>query len=90
MYQSYLDKSTPFMTYRWIGTAALLMVFFVRILVAEGWYIGTLPQKFGRMRRRHVSVVSDWLTTSNSGVLPGHLHAQPLPRLSLPQIRPFA
>jgi len=26
---------------RWIGTAALLMAFFVRILVAEGWYIGT-------------------------------------------------
>ncbi|KAF3021925.1 hypothetical protein G7054_g8550 [Neopestalotiopsis clavispora] len=38
-YQAYLDKSTPFVTYRWIGTAALLMIFFLRVFVAQGWYI---------------------------------------------------
>ena len=40
MYQSYLDKCTPYTAYRWIGTGILLSLFFVRILLAQGWYIG--------------------------------------------------
>ena len=44
MYQSYLDKSTPFATYRWVGTVVLLLVFFLRIFLVQGWYIGmSLP-----------------------------------------------
>ncbi|KAI4255626.1 MAG: hypothetical protein LQ352_002471 [Teloschistes flavicans] len=39
LYQSYLDKSTPYTAYRWIGTAVLLALFFLRIVVAQGWYI---------------------------------------------------
>ncbi|KAL8747915.1 MAG: hypothetical protein Q9190_000239 [Brigantiaea leucoxantha] len=39
LYQSYLDKSTPFTAYRWGSTCALLLLFFVRIVVAQGWYI---------------------------------------------------
>lgn len=39
-YQAYLDASTPFTTYRWAGTGALLFLFFLRIILAEGWYIG--------------------------------------------------
>lgn len=39
-YQTLLDKSTPYLLYRWIGTAVFLMVFFLRILLAQGWYIG--------------------------------------------------
>lgn len=42
IYQSYLDKSTPFTTYRWIGTGVVLLLFFTRIVVAQGWYIGAL------------------------------------------------
>ncbi|KAH8821733.1 RER1 protein [Xylogone sp. PMI_703] len=38
-YQSYLDKATPHVGYRWIGTATLLVIFFIRIFVAQGWYI---------------------------------------------------
>ena len=38
-YQAYLDKSTPYVTYRWLTTAVLLGVFFLRILFAQGWYI---------------------------------------------------
>ncbi|MCJ1384153.1 retention in endoplasmic reticulum protein 1 [Xylographa soralifera] len=38
-YQSYLDKATPYVTYRWIGTGALLLVFLLRIVLSEGWYI---------------------------------------------------
>ncbi|KAI4159403.1 MAG: hypothetical protein L6R39_000381 [Caloplaca ligustica] len=39
IYQSYLDRSTPYTAYRWIGTSALLMLFFLRIVLAQGWYI---------------------------------------------------
>lgn len=39
VYQAYLDKSTPYVTYRWVGSTVLLLAFFTRILVAQGWYI---------------------------------------------------
>lgn len=44
-YQALLDQSTPFVLYRWIATGVCLLLFFVRILVAQGWYIGTHPSK---------------------------------------------
>ena len=40
-------KSTwtkPHHTYRWMGTGLLLLLFFARILYAQGWYIGALSQ----------------------------------------------
>lgn len=40
IYQTYLDKSTPFTAYRWIGTGSLLVIFFLRIFLEQGWYIG--------------------------------------------------
>jgi len=39
IYQAYLDKSTPYVTYRWTSTVILLIAFFLRIVLAEGWYI---------------------------------------------------
>ena len=39
-YQAYLDASTPYTTYRWVGSGALLLIFFLRIFIAQGWYIG--------------------------------------------------
>lgn len=41
MYQNYLDKSTPYTTYRWIATATVFVLFGLRIVFAQGWYIGT-------------------------------------------------
>lgn len=38
-YQALLDSSTPYVAYRWLGTLSLLIIFFVRILFAQGWYI---------------------------------------------------
>ncbi|KAI1143597.1 retrieval of early ER protein Rer1 [Hypoxylon sp. FL0543] len=38
-YQALLDKSTPFVLYRWVGTGVFLGIFFLRILLAQGWYI---------------------------------------------------
>jgi hypothetical protein len=39
-YQSLLDQATPYTTYRWVGFGVLLAVFMLRILIAQGWYIG--------------------------------------------------
>lgn len=39
-YQAILDQSTPYVTYRWIGTGVALVLFFLRIFFAQGWYIG--------------------------------------------------
>jgi len=38
-YQQTLDRWTPHMLNRWLGTAALLAVFLLRIVLAQGWYI---------------------------------------------------
>lgn len=40
MFQTYLDKSVPYGKYRWTGTAVLLLMFGLRIFMAQGWYIG--------------------------------------------------
>ncbi|KAL2886192.1 Protein RER1 [Ceratocystis lukuohia] len=37
--QVLLDQSTPYVLYRWIGTGVLLLIFGLRILIAQGWYI---------------------------------------------------
>ncbi|PFH52121.1 hypothetical protein AMATHDRAFT_2371 [Amanita thiersii Skay4041] len=38
-YQQTLDRWTPHILYRWLGTAGLLSIFMLRILIAQGWYI---------------------------------------------------
>ncbi|KAG0172263.1 hypothetical protein DFQ30_010780 [Apophysomyces sp. BC1015] len=38
-WQRYLDEVTPYTEFRWIATAVLLVLFMVRIVYAEGWYI---------------------------------------------------
>ena len=58
LYQTYLDKSTPFTTYRWVGTAALLVIFFIRIFVAQGWYIGTPPPTFLRNAKLQTNIIA--------------------------------
>ena len=40
-WQALLDQSTPYVLYRWFSTSIFLVLFFVRIFVAQGWYIGT-------------------------------------------------
>lgn len=34
-----MDRITPFVPYRWTGTAVLLILFMTRVIYAEGWYI---------------------------------------------------
>ncbi|XBW37768.1 hypothetical protein QEN19_003349 [Hanseniaspora menglaensis] len=38
-YQSYLDKSTPHIKYRWSGFGFLFFVFFFRIITVQGFYV---------------------------------------------------
>ncbi|PHH63590.1 hypothetical protein CDD81_5682 [Ophiocordyceps australis] len=38
-YQALLDQSTPYVLYRWVGTGVALVLFFLRILLVQGWYI---------------------------------------------------
>lgn len=38
-YQTLLDQFTPYVLYRWVGTGVFLFLFFIRIFVAQGWYI---------------------------------------------------
>ena len=35
-YQFYLDRSTPHVAYRWVGTAGLFTIFGLRIVLAQG------------------------------------------------------
>lgn len=44
-YQQWLDKVTPFVLYRWLGTAGLLSLFMLRIVFAQGV---SLPSDFSR------------------------------------------
>ncbi|KAF8504738.1 retrieval of early ER protein Rer1 [Russula emetica] len=38
-YQQTLDRVTPHIMYRWVGTTATIAIFELRILYAQGWYI---------------------------------------------------
>lgn len=39
LYQTYLDRSVPFVLQRWLGFSGLLFLFMLRIVLSEGWYI---------------------------------------------------
>ncbi|KAH9944616.1 retrieval of early ER protein Rer1 [Amylocystis lapponica] len=38
-YQQLLDRVTPYVLYRWLGTAGILSLFALRIVLSQGWYI---------------------------------------------------
>ncbi|KAL4071294.1 retrieval of early ER protein Rer1 [Scleroderma yunnanense] len=38
-YQQTLDRWTPHVLQRWLGTLALLSIFMLRIVLSQGWYI---------------------------------------------------
>ncbi|XP_039059634.1 protein RER1B-like isoform X3 [Hibiscus syriacus] len=39
MYRYYLDKTTPHMTYRWIGTIVIAAIYCLRVYSVQGFYI---------------------------------------------------
>ncbi|KAL7413473.1 Rer1 family-domain-containing protein [Mrakia frigida] len=38
-FQGFLDRVTPYSTYRWMATAGLLVIFALRVVFGQGWYI---------------------------------------------------
>ncbi|KAM3160038.1 Protein RER1 [Lachancea thermotolerans] len=38
-YQVYLDKVTPHLKYRWGALGGMLVLFFLRVIYGEGWYV---------------------------------------------------
>ncbi|KAG9104526.1 hypothetical protein FRC06_001612 [Ceratobasidium sp. 370] len=38
-YQQLIDRTTPFMLNRWLATGGLIILFLLRIVFAQGWYI---------------------------------------------------
>ena len=40
-YQVVVDSLTPYHAYRWAGTLGLLLLFLLRILAVQGWYVVT-------------------------------------------------
>lgn len=38
--QAFLDSTTPYAARRWGSTAGLLVLFMLRVIFGEGWYIG--------------------------------------------------
>ncbi|CAL9702772.1 unnamed protein product [Knipowitschia caucasica] len=41
VYQSWLDKSTPFYAVRWAATLLLTALYMIRVYILQGWYIVT-------------------------------------------------
>lgn len=39
-FQAALDRTTPFVGKRWATTGGLLVLFMLRIVISQGWYIG--------------------------------------------------
>lgn len=39
IYQGLLDKWTPYTRVRWVAAGVLLLLFFLRIFLCQGWYI---------------------------------------------------
>lgn len=39
-FQAALDRTTPYVANRWATTGGLLVLFMLRIVFAQGWYIG--------------------------------------------------
>lgn len=40
-FQQILDKLTPWILFRWIGTAVVVAIYFIRVFLLEGFYIVT-------------------------------------------------
>lgn len=41
IYQTYLDKTVPFLVPRWIAFTLLYIIYFIRVFMLQGWYIVT-------------------------------------------------
>jgi len=89
-YQSYLDKSTPYVTYRWIGSGTVLLMFFLRIFLSEGWYIVaySLAIYLLNLFLAFLQPKFDPSLTQDEGLEDGNVRS-PLPTTRDEEFRPF-
>jgi hypothetical protein len=57
-YQQILDRWTPYMLYRWLATAGLLALFFLRIVLAQG--VSSPPYLLDLFPDFYILVVVHW------------------------------
>ncbi|OKL57093.1 Protein RER1 [Talaromyces atroroseus] len=90
-YQAYLDQLTPFTAYRWVGTGVLLILFFLRIVIAQGWYIVayTLGIYLLNLFLAFLSPKFDPSLTQDEGLEDGEAGASSLPIKQDDEFRPF-
>jgi hypothetical protein len=56
-FQNILDNLTPYTAHRWMATAFVACIYFLRVFLAQGWYIVTvlLPiTNYHTVRSRHL------------------------------------
>ncbi|KAJ5282790.1 Retrieval of early ER protein Rer1 [Penicillium chrysogenum] len=90
-YQAYLDASTPYTTYRWVGSGVLLFVFFLRIFLAQGWYIVayTLGIYLLNLFLAFLTPKFDPSLTQDEGLEDGDAGSPSLPTKKDEEFRPF-
>ncbi|KAJ5825034.1 Retrieval of early ER protein Rer1 [Penicillium robsamsonii] len=90
-YQAYLDASTPYTTYRWVGSGVLLFLFFLRIFVAQGWYIVayTLGIYLLNLFLAFLTPKFDPSLTQDEGLEDGDAGSPSLPTKKDEEFRPF-
>ncbi|OOF99709.1 hypothetical protein ASPCADRAFT_203476 [Aspergillus carbonarius ITEM 5010] len=90
-FQTYLDASTPFTAYRWASTVVLLLIFFLRIVFAQGWYIVayTLGIYLLNLFLLFLQPKFDPSLTQDEGLEDGDAAAPSLPTKQDDEFRPF-
>ncbi|EEA20967.1 retention in endoplasmic reticulum protein 1 [Talaromyces marneffei ATCC 18224] len=90
-YQAYLDQLTPYTAYRWIGSVVLLLFFFLRIVLAQGWYIVayTLGIYLLNLFLAFLSPKFDPSLTQDEGLEDGEAGSSSLPIKQDDEFRPF-
>ncbi|CAI7567219.1 unnamed protein product [Penicillium glandicola] len=90
-YQAYLDASTPYTTYRWVGSGVLLFFFFLRIFIAQGWYIVayTLGIYLLNLFLAFLTPKFDPSLTQDEGLEDGDAGSPSLPTKKDEEFRPF-
>ncbi|KGO41492.1 Retrieval of early ER protein Rer1 [Penicillium expansum] len=90
-YQAYLDASTPYTTYRWVGSGVLLLLFFLRIFLAQGWYIVayTLGIYLLNLFLAFLTPKFDPSLTQDEGLEDGDAGSPSLPTKKDEEFRPF-
>ncbi|KAG8529988.1 retention in endoplasmic reticulum protein 1 [Bacidia gigantensis] len=91
IYQSYLDKATPYKAYRWTGSGVLLFMFMIRIVTSQGWYIVcyTLGIYLLNLFLAFLQPKIDPSLTQDEGLEDGSTNEPTLPTKESEEFRPF-